>query len=98
MAAANAMVLTNLHLRPEQKKRMQARAKQRGTNLAEEMRNAVDAYLNGVSSEELAMLDAVSKQAATMFQEMTATLAATNASAEKVFHLLESLGSTKAGA
>lgn len=91
MAASTSMVITNLHLRPEQKRLMQARAKKRGTNLAEEMRAAVDAYLNGVSSEELALLDTASKATEIMFKEMTETLAATNAKADKIFKALASL-------
>jgi len=57
------MQLTQIYLEPEQKKALQQRARARGTKLAEEVRNAVDAYLSGVSAEELAMLDAASREA-----------------------------------
>jgi len=79
------MELTNFHLGRRQKAALRARAKANGTNVAEEIRSAVDAYLSGVTSEELALLDAATRQAAHDIAEMTEMLEATNHKAEAVF-------------
>jgi hypothetical protein len=88
---AETMELTNLHLRRSQKRALKERAKAKGTNVAEEIRNAVDAYLAGVTPEELQLLDAATKQAESAIAEMNAMLAATNRRAEQVFAELEAL-------
>lgn len=80
-----AMLLTNVHLRAPQKKALQQRAKANGSNVAEEIRNAVDAYLSGISAEELALLDAATKGAERTLAEMSAMLDATNRKAERIF-------------
>ncbi len=79
------MQLTNIHLRPAQKKALQQRAKAKGTNVAEEVRSAVDAYLAGVTTDELALLDAATKSTGVMLAEMTAMLEDTNRKVEGVF-------------
>lgn len=86
-----SMVLTNIHLTPEQKRALQARAKARKTNLAEEVRSAVDSYLSGVTPDELNMLDAATRQAETMLVDMAATLDAINAKAAATFAELATL-------
>ena len=81
----SVMQLTNIHLRPTQKKALQQRAKSKGTNVAEEVRSAVDAYLAGITSEELALLDAATQNAEKMLAEMSQLLADTNRKASSVF-------------
>jgi len=51
------MKLTQTYLDAAHKKALQAKARAHGTKLAEEVRRAVDAYLSGVSPEELRLLD-----------------------------------------
>jgi hypothetical protein len=80
-----AMQITNIHLRPAQKKALQRRAKANNTNLAEEVRSAVDAYLAGVNSDELALLDAATRTAEAMLAEMAGMLENTNRKADRIF-------------
>jgi hypothetical protein len=88
---AESMELTNFHLGRRQKAALKARAKANGTNVAEEIRNAVDAYLSGITPEELALLDAATQQAADAIADMTSNLEATNRKADAVFAELERL-------
>jgi hypothetical protein len=81
----DTMELTNFHLGRTQKQALKMRAKANGTNVAEEIRSAVDAYLTGVTADELALLDAASRQAERDIAEMNHMLAATNQKAEAVF-------------
>jgi len=68
-----------------QKKALQARARASKTSVAEEVRRAVDAYLGGVTADELALLDQATKQAEVIVTEMSQTLQATNAHLHEVF-------------
>jgi uncharacterized membrane protein len=86
---AGTMELTNFHLGRKQKVALKQRAKANGTNVAEELRTAVDAYLSGVTPQELALLDAASRNAEKTIQEMNAMLDATNRRADQVFTELE---------
>ena len=70
--------LTQVYLEPRQKAALQRKAKSKGTKLAEEIRNAVDAYLAGVTAEELELLDAATKAAKRDLDEMVAELDRTN--------------------
>ena len=88
---SDTMQATQIHLKPAQKKALQARAQANNTNVAEEVRRAVDAYLAGVTSDELALLDQATKQAQTLLTEMGKTLEATNAHLRKVFSERERL-------
>ena len=90
---AETMELTNFHLGREQKVALKQRAKANGTNVAEELRTAVDAYLSGVTPQELALLDAASRNAEKTIEEMNAMLAATNRRADQVFAELEQMRS-----
>jgi len=97
--ASETMELTNFHLGRKQKQALKERALAKGTNLAEEIRNAVDAYLAGVTPEELELLDAATRQAASAIAEMSEMLEATNRKADRVFAELEKLrGGRPAGA
>jgi len=66
--------LTQVYLAPKQKKALQRRARAKGTKLAEEVRNAVDAYLAGVTAEELALLDAATLEAKRQLDNMAGDL------------------------
>jgi hypothetical protein len=59
--------------------------------LAEEIRNAVDAYLSGVTPDELELLDVATRHAASAISEMSAMLEATNRKADAIFAELERL-------
>ena len=68
------MQLTQVYLEREQKKALQAKAKANGTKVAEEVRRAVDAYLAGISPEELQMLDVGTRKAERDLREMAEEL------------------------
>jgi plasmid stability protein len=80
--------LTQVYLEREQKKALQARAKAHGTKVAEEVRRAVDAYLAGVTTEELGALDAGTQRAANHLAEMSADLDRVNARLDAAFSKL----------
>ena len=82
------MELTQVYLEPAQKKALQAKARARGTKLAEEVRRAIDVYLAGVSPEELELLDAGSRRAARQLSEMTQELDRINAHLGESFAML----------
>jgi hypothetical protein len=66
--------LTNVYLENDQKKALSRKAKSNGTNLSVEVRSAVDAYLAGVTVEELRVLDAATRKTASEISEMNAIL------------------------
>jgi guanylate kinase len=70
--------LTQVYLEPSQKAALQRRAKARGTKVAEEIRKAVDAYLAGVTAEELELLDAATRAAKLDLDHMAADLERVN--------------------
>ena len=73
------MQLTQIYLEREQKKALQARAKANGTKVAEEVRRAIDAYLSGISPDDLRLLDAGTRKAERDLAEMADELARLNA-------------------
>ena len=73
------MELTQVYLEREQKKALQQRAKANGTKVAEEVRRAVDAYLAGISPDELRLLDEGTRKAERHLKEMAAELDRVNA-------------------
>jgi hypothetical protein len=77
--------LTQVYLDPGQKTALQERAKSKGTKVAEEIRYAVDAYLAGVTSEELELLDAASRHAEQEIKAMQELLEATNRRLDSIF-------------
>jgi hypothetical protein len=96
--SAETMELTNFHLGRQQKVALKQRAKANGTNVAEELRTAVDAYLSGVTPQELALLDSASRNAEKAIEDMNAILGATNRRADEVFTELEQIrGSARTG-
>ena len=88
---AETMELTNFHLGRKQKQALKERARAKGTNVAEEIRSAVDAYLCGVTPQELELLDAAARQAAGAITEMNDMLDATNRRADQIFAEMEKL-------
>ena len=92
MDTDTTMEVTNFHLGRNQKAELRKRAQARGTNVAEELRNAVDAYLSGVaSSEDLELLDVATRKAQTDIAEMAEQLDETNRRADRIFAELEQL-------
>ena len=85
------MELTNFHLGRHQKQALKERAKAHGTNIAEEIRSAIEAYLSGVTPEELELLDVATKHAERTIAEMTQMLDEINDKARRVFDELEAL-------
>ena len=69
-----SLVLTQVYLESEQKKALAAQAKKSGRKASELVREAVDALLLGVSTEELKQLDAASRQAAADIKDMVRML------------------------
>jgi F0F1-type ATP synthase membrane subunit b/b' len=70
--------LTQVYLEPRQKAALQKRAKAKGTKVAEEIRRAIDAYLAGITAEELELLDAATRAAKAHLDEMAAELDGVN--------------------
>jgi len=91
------MELTQVYLEPAQKKALQAKARAHGTKLAEEVRRAVDAYLAGMSPEELRLLDEGSRRAARHLSEMSQELDRINARLDEAFSQLSGRAATARG-
>ena len=85
------LTLTNVYLERKQKEALARKAKARGTNLSAEVRSAIDAYLAGVSAEELQLLDEATRKAESEVKEMNAILDRANARAQRFFKELEQL-------
>ena len=81
--------LTQIYLEREQKKRLQARAKANGTKVAEEVRRAIDAYLAGISADELKLLDMGTRKAGRHLAEMADELDRVNAKLDAAFARLD---------
>ena len=86
------MELTQVYLEREQKKGLQARAKAHGTKFAEEVRRAVDAYLAGISPEDLRLLDEGTRKAERHLNEMVEELESINARLDAAFAQLSHTG------
>ena len=79
------MELTQVYLERAQKKGLQQRAKANGTKVAEEVRRAVDAYLAGISPDDLRLLDEGTRRAEQHLKEMAADLDRINARLDAAF-------------
>lgn len=90
-----ALKLTQVHLEPRQKAELQRRATANGTKVAEEIRKAVDAYLAGVTAEELEVLDAATRAAKALLDGMAADLERVN---RRVDAALVEMGRVRASA
>jgi hypothetical protein len=85
------LILTSLYLERKQKKALARKAKAKGTNLSAEVRSAIDAYLAGVSAEELQLLDETTRRAEAEIKEMNAFLDRANVRAQRFFKEIEQL-------
>jgi hypothetical protein len=79
-----ALVMTQVYLEANQKKALAARAKKLNRKPSDLLRDAVDALLLGVNTEELKQLDEATKRTEIELNEIVATLDA-NAKAHKAF-------------
>lgn len=86
-----AMQLTQVYLEPRQKEALQRRARAKGTRLAEEIRSAVDAYLAGVSAEELVLLDAATREAERHLDAMASDLKRLNPKVDRTLAEMDRL-------
>ena len=86
------MELTQIYLEPGQKKALQAKARAHGTKVAEEVRRAVDAYLAGISPEQLELLDAATRTAERHLNEMVRELDLINGRLDRAFAQLSRRG------
>ncbi len=68
-----AMQSTMVYLTPEQKTGLAKRAQERKTKVAAEIRSAVDAYLAGITPQELDLLDAATRHAKAEIDAMLKT-------------------------
>lgn len=80
-----AMELTQVYLEPSQKRALQAKARANGTKVAEEVRRAIDAYLAGLSPDELRLLDDGTRRAERHLTEMARDLDRINARLDAAF-------------
>jgi hypothetical protein len=68
-----AMQSTMVYLTREQKEGLARRARQRNTKVAAEIRAAIDAYLSGITPQELELLDAATRRAQRDIEAMIGT-------------------------
>lgn len=85
----STLQLTQVYLERDQKNALQARAKANGTKVAEEVRRAVDAYLAGISPEDLRLLDEGTRKAERHLSEMAEDLDRMNARLDATFATLD---------
>ena len=70
----SSMVLTQVYLEPQQKQALSGQAKKTGRSVSEIMRDAVDAAIAGVTTDDLKTLDQGTKKAQTDIQFMLGEL------------------------
>jgi ribosomal protein S20 len=68
-----AMQSTMVYLTAQQKQGLARRARERNTKVAAEIRSAIDAYLSGVTPQELELLDAATRRAKQEIDAMVRT-------------------------
>lgn len=78
------LVLTQVYLEAEQKKALSAKAKEMGRKSSDLLRDAVDAAVLGVNTQELRQLDEATKRAAADLKATVKVLDA-NTKAHKAF-------------
>ena len=86
-----ALALTQVYLDPVQKKSLIARAKEIGRKPSEAIRDAIDAYVAGVTVDDLKLLDIATKQAEKDIKEMVTVLDAGQKRAVKFFAEIEKI-------
>ncbi len=93
-----ALALTQVYLEPSQKISLAARAKEMGRKPSEAIRDAIDAFVAGVTVEDLKLLDVATRKAEKDLKEMVATLDAGQKRATKFFAEIEKIKATSAKA
>ena len=73
-----AMQNMMIYVTDTQKRQLRKQAKTRGTSVATEVRSAIDIHLSGVNIDDLALLDAATRQAERDIQEMVERLERAN--------------------
>lgn len=82
---------TLVYLTKEQKKQLSAKARERGTKVAAEIRRAVDVYLMGISPEEMELLDDATRRAKEDIDAMIAALRRSNDRSDHIFAQIRKL-------
>jgi hypothetical protein len=93
-----SLELTQVYLEKEQKQALQRRAQAKGTKLAEEIRHAVDAYLAGVTAEDLELLDAATQEAKKHLDAMVMELDRVNRKLDTAFAEMERIHGSRPSA
>ena len=75
---ATAMQNMMIYVTDTQKRQLRKQAKIHGTSVATEVRSAIDIHLSGVNADDLALLDAATRQAERDIQEMVERLERAN--------------------
>lgn len=91
------MQSTMVYLTSEQKEGLAKRARQRKTKVAAEIRAAVDAYLAGVTPQELELLEAAATRAQRDIEAMLKTAAEIVAEHERFLRAMRRLRKESAG-
>jgi predicted DNA-binding protein len=86
-----ALTLTQIYLEPEQKKSLAARAKEIGRKPSEAIRDAIDAYVAGVTIDDLKLLDVATQRAEKDLKEMVKVLDAGQKRAKTFFAEIEKI-------
>ncbi len=86
-----ALTLTQIYLEPEQKKSLAARAKEIGRKPSEAIRDAIDAYVAGVTIDDLKLLDVATQRAEKDLKEMVKVLDAGQKRAKAFFAEIEKI-------
>ena len=88
--------LTQVYLEPNQKTALSKKAKAAKVGVSEVIRDAVDAYLAGITVDELRLLDSGTKQAAAELNAMVQQLKATNIKLDHAFRTIEAMQAKEA--
>ena len=86
-----ALTLTQVYLEPLQKKAMIERAREIGRKPSEAIRDAIDAYVAGVTVDDLKLLDVATKKAEKDLKEMVILLDAGQKRATRFFAEIEKI-------
>jgi predicted DNA-binding protein len=91
-----ALALTQVYLEPSQKQSLAARAKEIGRKPSEAIRDAIDAYIAGVTVDDLKLLDVATKKAEKDLKEMVKLLDAGQKRANSFFAEIEKIKASSA--
>jgi hypothetical protein len=92
---AMGMVLTQVYLETAQKKALAAHAKRSGRKVSDVMRDAVDAALLGVTTDELKLLDEASRKASEHIDAMREDLAGNSKDHKRFLRAITKLQNTE---